>query len=228
VRFLPLLLVALAACAHGPDALEPTAEAADEESYSLLTASVASPEARRPRTDASRCDDPARAVVVPAMAYGTYHPPTPGSIKAWRALLGADGDLTRSEQHRILELAVHMGPPGADLSKETKRALKDRWREDGAIDEVLIGATIDVPVCPEEVVLVGARLGLGTIEDPGDVEAVREIAAMLVATYGPLDDVPDLAWHSALHSLEAMQMGRKIKELFESPDNEIDTVDSNL
>ncbi|GEM_PF-3031762 len=221
-------LLLLTACAHGPDALEPTAEGAEDTSYSLLTASAAPPEARAPRLDRARCDDPAAAVVVGAMAYGTYHPPTPASIRAWRTFLGAPDDLTRAEQHRILELAVHMGPPGPDLSAETKRTLKERWRRDGAIDQVLIGATIDVPVCAEEVATVAARLGLGVLDDPGDVASAREITAMLVATYGPLEAVPDLAWHSALHSLEAMEMGRRIQELFESPDTEIDTVDANL
>ena len=219
-----LLVVLIAGCAHGPGSLEPSAEGGDEASSLLAAAKIGTPPARGPRQP---CEPPGSAISVGASAYGTYHPPTEESIAGWRDLLGAPRELSRSEQHRILELAVHLGPPGADLDSATRASLRADWRDGSRVEEILLRAEIAVDVCPEEVRAVALRLGL-EVTEPNDVEAVQQITAMLLATYGTIGDVPDLAWHSSLHALEAMQLGHKIQELFESPDSEIDAVDSNL
>jgi hypothetical protein len=95
-----------------------------------------------------------------------------------------------------------------------------------SIDDKRPLKTVEIGVCAEEVAVVSARLGLS--ESPADVVAAQELAAALIYDHGAIDRVPEDAWPSVQGSLEAIQMGRKIKALFESTDNEIDRVDNNL
>lgn len=220
----PLALVGLtmlAACAGGPPPAGPLAE--PEATLPLEPAAT-----QQHDLGAGRCDDPAAAIEVKAMAFGTYHPPTPESLAAWRAELGLTGELSRAEQHRLVEIAVHLGPPDDDVEPAIRGRLKSDFRADGMVDRVLMDATVPVLVCPEEVASVARRLGVAGPVDGDDRAAVREITAMLLASFGRLHSVPAPAWHGALHSLEMMQFGEAIQSMFEETDAEIDAVDANL
>jgi hypothetical protein len=210
------LAVGSASCAHAP----------------RTSGAPARPESSSVALGPDRCESPSGSIEATVASLGVFHAPAPDGPAAWARRLGLDLNVKKasaSERARLRELATHLGPAdSATVTDEELTALRQGWDEPVGLDQFLLHHTHTIHVCGDELDYAAARLHLEDVLTESDRGNVAEVAGSLLLNWGGLDAVPDPVWHGAWHSLEYLMLGATIRELFESPDDEIDSVDSNL
>jgi hypothetical protein len=198
-QFSLLLSLLLSGCAHG-----------------AVSGSAVPPGADAVR-DSNRCPGGGEAVDV--LALSVFHLPTDAVRKAWRDALGGG-----AEDGAIEELAVHLGAPPSEMAgAKWDRLRKSPGRE--SVTQLVVETTVAVMVCDDDVALVMKKL---QAPKDADTERYRGLAASLLGVAGGLQYLSEANWHEAVHILEAIEFGDRIKQMFERADAEIDTIESNL